>query len=287
MTLNFKDLETRGYLVIKDFLNETEIAQCLAGYQRAKENNLTNGFENKNYCVFQRLENHGLTVKLSSLLSEIRSHTDIKADYVRQTSEYFDNAVATFGWHQDHEPYYQYQDNYNVISMWIPLIKARPQVSGIKMIPFDRLMEHCPDITVTRFLRKGAKRILTDKKQNTTTVIDDSVGDRFQLSFDIETIEDIPEISVGDLLINRCDVLHCTQDTIDHRVSFSIRCIQLAGELRRDKFYDVCDVQKRFMKNNPNTYNPALAFFKDPARQTMTIAQMMNMKSTDLRLKTK
>jgi hypothetical protein len=171
--------------------------------------------------------------------------------------------------------------------MWIPLIKPRPQVSGIKMIPFDRLIEQCPDITVTRFLGKGAKRILTNKKQNITTVIDDSVGDRFQLPFDIETIEDIPEISVGDLLINRCDVPHCTQDTIDHRVSFSIRCIQLAGELHRDKFYDVCDVQKRFMKNNPNTYKTALDFFKDPVRQTTTIARLMKIRSTDLRLKTK
>lgn len=284
---DFQDLQTRGYLVIKDFLSEQELKECLAGYYRAKQNDLTNGFANKNYQVFQRLENHGLTVKLSSLLSEIRNHTDIKADYVRQTSEYFDNTVATFGWHQDHEPYYQYQDNYNVISMWMPLIKARPQVSGIKMIPFDRLMKQCPEITLTRFLGKGAKRILTNKKQNTTTVIDDSVGDRFQLSFDIETIEDIPEISVGDLLINRCDVLHCTQDTTDHRVSFSIRCIQLDGELNRDKFYDVCDVQKRFMKNNPNTYKTALDFFKDPARQTTTISRLMKIKSTDLRLKTK
>jgi hypothetical protein len=285
--INFRDLETRGYLVIKDFLSENELKECLDGYYRAKNHDLTKGFTYKNYRVFQRLEDHGLTAKLSNLLAEIRNHTDIKADYVRPSSEYFDNTVAKFGWHQDHEPYYQYQDNYNVISMWIPLIKASPQVSGIKMIPFDRLMEQCPEITTTRFLRKGAKSLLPNKNMNITTVVDDSVGDRFQLPFDIESIEDIPALSVGDLLINRCDVLHCTQDTIDHRVSLSIRCIQLAGELRRDKFYDVCAAQQRYMNNNPNTYNSILSYFKDPTRQTMTIARMMRMRSAFLRLKTK
>jgi hypothetical protein len=284
---NFRDLETRGYLVIKNFLTEQELKECLDGYYRAKNHNLAQGFSNKNYSVFQRLENHGLTVKLSSLLSEIRNHTDIKADYVRPTSEYFDNTVARFGWHQDHEPYYHYQNNYNVISMWIPLIKSRPQVSGIKMIPFDRLMEQCPEITIERFLGKGAKKLRSNKKMNTTTVIDDSVGDRFILPFDIESIEDIPAMGVGDLLINRCDVLHCTQDMIDHRVSFSVRCIQLDGELRRDKFYDVCDAQKKIMNNNPNAYKTALDFFKDPVRQTTTIVHLMKIKSAQQRLKTK
>lgn len=274
--INFKDLEEKGYLVIPNFLTNDEISQCLDSYNNTRDRSISNGIINKNYDVFQDTVPHQLTEKLSNLLSDVRKHTNITTDYVRPRPDYFDNSRVRFGWHQDHEPYYQYQDNYNLLNAWIPLIKPQLQVSGLKFIPCDKLKEKCPNIYEERFLGKGAKKVSPDKVTNTTIIHDDSKGDIFVLPFNIEDIEDIPKVGVGDLILIRCDTLHSSQDNTDHRVSFSVRCLNLSGIVHRDKFFKPCKPQQKYMLNNPRGYQYIIDLFEKTGSETLTVADIVN-----------
>jgi hypothetical protein len=285
MTANFKDLETRGYLVIKNFLSSDELESCLAGYRRTKELSLANGNPNKNYNVIEDQAPHPLAEKLTSLLGEVRSHTDIKTDYVLPTADYFDTDLVTFGWHQDHEPYYHYQDNYNVLNIWIPLIKPCETESGLKLVPYDKFRELCADIVDSRFIGKGAKSFKPISMTNTTLVEDDSLGEVFMLPFNIEDIAEAPKLKPGDLLLNRCDVLHASQPGETARVSFNVRCLNLSGRVYRDKLYNSCQAQQKMMKNNESAYRTAFDFFENTDREYITIAQLVKMDTTRFKRK--
>lgn len=242
-----KDLQTRGFTVIKGWLTPEEQARALGQYRVELERSSREGVVNKNYLVLKDHQPHGLDLKLHDLLAQIRSQTDLTTDIPRPRCDYFDNSMVTFNWHQDHEPYYQYQDTYNLLNCWVPLIIPRGS-SGLGLLPMDVLQAKEPQLW-HHFLGQGAKHFKV--LGNRTMIRDDQEDNTFYFDWSIDDYAVVPNLEPGDLLVMRSDIIHRSMPPVEHRVSLSVRCLNSKGTLTREHFEKQCDQKRRMLQNNP------------------------------------
>lgn len=247
--MNLTDIETRGYVVVTNFITAQDVDRLLLDYQNTLAQATSQGFVNKNYHILFSHTPHLLDDRINTLLSQIRHKTDLQVDFCDSVANYFDNALVNFDWHQDHETYYLWQNSYHALNYWIPLIKPNPQESGVKVIPFDRLGS-----AQSLIQSRGASRFIKVGK-NFTRMHDDDQGQIHTLKFNIDDLAETPTIGVGDLLLMRGDIIHCTQPATTPRVSLSIRCTNTQGWIERDRFFARCEVKENMIKNNPELYH--------------------------------
>ena len=215
-----KDLETKGYVIISNFLDGNLLEQLRSDYISQKEIFLKTYDKSKKHSIIKA--SYRLDKIINPIVLDIIKETDLNLGYPNINGAYFDNQINNFGWHQDHEPYFKYEDSYNAINCWIPIIKSSIDESGIRLIPHDSFNELSYDIFKTSIKGKGAKSF---KVYNSiTSMHDDVLGTNTILPFNINSIAITPKLKEGDLLILRQDLIHCTQDTINKRVAISVRC---------------------------------------------------------------
>jgi hypothetical protein len=217
--INFKDLETAGFLLVPKFIDRDLIEEIKEDYNLQKKIFLASTTRVKKHSIMPASFN--LSNKLAGLISAIREYTNIRIGNP-STRSYFDNQLTQFGWHQDHEPYFKSRDSYNAANFWIPIIKPVADQSGIMLLPNDLLEEKCPAIFADRIVGKGAKTLIPHRSY--TVMIDDDLDQKTILPFNIEDIAVTPSITEGDLLIMRQDLIHKTQDFVTDRVAYSTRC---------------------------------------------------------------
>ncbi len=240
LDFNITDLETRGFLVVKNFLTDSEIQQRLQDYQVAyddKENGI-----NITKNVLLKSGRHGLEPKIIEIVEKINQLTNIKIDLIGPNGRYFDTTLAEIGWHQDHEPYYNWQTGYHLVNFWMPLVKPSAEISGLKVVPMDVLRLKIGDLFEKRILNQGAKRFMSDG--DVTHGWDDEHGDTFDLPVNIDTIAETPLIEAGDVLLIRGDVIHATQDNLNHRITLSVRTVDGNHYVNRQQFQTQCDFKK-------------------------------------------
>jgi hypothetical protein len=255
MTINFKQLETDGYIVIPGFLTPAEIELFKEDYLRPSKNN------NKNYsvsfCSDKTLQI--LAPKFLNLARLIAEKTNINTDSI-VSGGYFSTEKINFSWHQDHEPYYKWQDSYNCLNFWIPIIKPNSGQSGLDVISFKLFEAEDAKIVNDRLLGKGANSFIP--QGSSTLVIDQNSGNNFKLNTNIDDIKVSPVMGVGDLLLMRQDVIHRTQDTNDVRVSLSVRTVNSKNEIFRSKFQVQCDKKIEMINNNKHGFKDIIEIFK-------------------------
>lgn len=270
---NYQDLETKGFLVIKNFFSNELVSTLIDDYKSQKELFLKFGGNNKNYGVIN--SRHFLSNNLAPLLQEISRESNITVNITRPFSAYFDNNITNFGWHQDHEPYYIFQDMYNAINCWIPIIKADKSKGGLGILPNDVLESRCPDLFKNQLLGRGAKsfKILED---HTTLMNNDDIGGSTILPFNIDELAVYPDMSPGDLLVLRQDVIHKTQDTSSERVSVSVRCLNSNTILTKKHFLSGPDKKKEMINKNQSAYSKLIKKFVDEDIETISIYNFLN-----------
>ncbi len=249
--MNLTDITTKGYIVLRNFLDEGDVDRLIGGYKQS----IDNRGSNKNYGVVSSKIDHSLEDKIHPLLSSIREVSDLTVDMCYKGGMYFRSESIDFKWHQDHETYYLTQQATNAINLWIPLIKPDRNNTGLSIVPFDKL-----GTSLKHFLGFGARNInIIDS--STITVEDCENGDNFELSCDIESLAVSPEIGPRDVLVMRGDTLHRTQDTMNDRLAMSIRCFDSRGVISRDKFYSGCQHKHTMISNNPRLYQSLIDKF--------------------------
>jgi hypothetical protein len=256
MTNNFKQLETAGYIVIPDFLTQEELNLFKEDYLSSAD------VDNKNYLV-SRCSDKVLKIlipKFENLARIVAENTNINTDRVVGTGAYFSTDKINFPWHQDHEPYYKWQDSYNALNFWIPIIKSNNNQSGLDVINFESFKHTDTKIVKEKLIGKGAKSFIPRK--SSTLVNDDDAGNNFLLNTNLDDIKFSPTVSIGDLLLMRQDVIHKTQDTDDFRVSVSIRTINSNNEIFKNKFYDQCDKKMEMINNNKPGFKDVIEIFE-------------------------
>lgn len=268
--IDYKKLETDGYLVIPNFLNSSEVDGILAQFKTYRAAFDTSGPVNKNYNVIYSDITESLKNKAQSLLESICNETNITVSGFGKKAEHLDSSITNFGWHQDHEVYYTYQDAYNCVHFWIPIVKPDTSRTGIDVIPHSKFEEKSPDIYKKYIKSKGAKRFLL--RPPNIEMHDDEGGDIVMLDFDFDEVKDTPNVGPGDLVLLRGDTIHRSQlrsNSSPWRLSIAFWAFNLDAVVSKEQFYSGCDMKKSMIANNPTVFNKIAEKYKTATSLTM------------------
>jgi len=274
--INLKDLETKGYCVLKNFLTQSEIQFVLNDF-----NSATVG-SNKNY----QIKRPSLTCvqhvysKVSALAKEIASSTDLNINMITNEYAFVDNQAINFKWHQEHEPFFTFQQLSNYAIFYMPIVKLQPNISGIDIIPFDELNKSVPEY-VDLLKSNGARGFVASG--NNTIVSEDSLDASFEIPINFENIKVTPDIMPGDLVILRGNVIHRTQDTSTARVAFTVKFTDGEHLINKSTLLSGGPTKQRMINNNKSLYNRILLSMTD--KDYVTAREVFG--DTDFELQTK
>lgn len=266
--MSLSNLRTAGYTVIPGFLTSAELGML------RKEFVVIKPAQNKNYALkHSDIAKTLLGEKVMALSKEVEKLTQLKIDILMQTVLYTDTGHLNFGWHQDHESQYVFQQSLNHLNFYIPIIKPDPTKSGLSVVPMDLLEQHIGS-TVNNFIGSAAKKFFVHN--GVTFVQDDETGERYDMPVDINSIAVTPELSPGDLFLIRGDVIHKTQDCDTRRVSISMRAIE-DSTINKTKLFSGCNEKMQYIKNNHRYY--------DTIKQIFEAKNTENILASDIKIK--
>lgn len=104
----------------------------------------------------------------------------------------FDSEQVAFGFHQDHESYYELQNHYDYLNLFIPIQKRKRDKGNLVVIPWDGLKERCPEESA-KFIGAGGASFASVWQK---TFVTDDHGIVSVLRFDIGNIGWTPELDV-------------------------------------------------------------------------------------------
>lgn len=239
--VDWKDLEVKGYVVVRSFLAEDEVRVLLDDFEK--------GTPASKYPFGFKLVGRAALAKawpkIERVLEEARAGTSLQVDVLNflTLSHYIDTAGTerTSFLHQDFDLDYKLTlDHENYLNFWIPLAKPELGRSNLCVIPFDALEARSP--TAFARLRGSGGHRLTSASGRTSVygsngevLYGETAEPEFVLDFDIEEIAATPLLGVGDLLLMRGDLLHRTQDSATARTAASIRATWSGKTIRRER----------------------------------------------------
>jgi hypothetical protein len=263
------ELETKGFTVIKNFLSNHEIEFLINDYS-----NQTNNNNNYNAPLSSPAAGSHIAPKINNILQLINQQTTLRPDFLIPTGVFLNTQFIDFNWHQDHESFYLWQHHYDSINFYMPLIKPDRNQTGLSVLPMDALVNVIPN-SIDYIVGKGAKtfKILN----NMTKIIDDVTGTETFWNFNINDLAVHPELSTGDLLMLRGDVIHKTQDLNTKRLAISLRCFNSQSVISKEQLIHLeSDKKKKFIKNNPLPYKLQLSLFDELNTDTVTAEQLFS-----------
>jgi ectoine hydroxylase-related dioxygenase (phytanoyl-CoA dioxygenase family) len=200
--------------------------------------------------------------KVQTLVDLIAETTDISANYIPSMYPTFmDTNLVQFNWHQDTDTAFKYQDLYNSINVWIPIVKTNADQCGLHLLPFDVLKQLNSSLW-ERMVGTGASCVVPNG-QNTHVWFQED-NQQMPLGFDITDYAVTPSVLPGDAIILRGDVCHASQVGESRRVALSFRCFNPRGVIYRDRFFAGSEVKKKFIAGNP-IYNKVIRAFESAA----------------------
>ncbi|MFG0287569.1 MAG: phytanoyl-CoA dioxygenase family protein [Rhodopirellula sp. JB044] len=237
-SVSYSDMDSRGFLLIRDFLDQSEVEMLKQDFESAAlEVNSNYSVRRLSASAMDRLE-----PKFRHVNEQVASQSSVKVDCLND-GVYFSTVsekatlssprkgAQAFPWHQDHENYWMWFDVKNYLNFYMPVVKPVVEKSNLTVVPLDRLHERAPEIH-DKLLGRGATRVLPSG--NKWVVKDDNRGGKVgTLDFDPAEIEETPELRPGDLLLLRGDLIHRTQDSSTRRVAASIRYINSETQVPR------------------------------------------------------
>ena len=271
---DFNDLTTKGYVVIKSFLDENEVDLLTQDYGAGGKPTL-----DRHYAPSAKISVKCQLViykKILKAITQIKEQKILDIDFIMPGAEFISTKNVGYKWHQDYETYYVLQQNYNSLNFYIPIIKPNPALSGLSIIPFDVLENLMPD-QVDLIRNQGATRYIPDDQHQTTKVINEDVGIEppyLTLSHNIDYFATSPILNPGDLLLLRGDIIHRTQDNLTNRTSVSFRAHCGSSIINKDRLFAGCKQKKLIIEKNKFYYNWIRSRFDQLGRDEITAAEL-------------
>ena len=266
------ELQTAGFAVVRSFLTEEETQGLVDDFEQSPRE------PNTNYNI--RAISPGAKSRIREKLMNAAQAAqrdagvtvNFQADGTTGGLYFATEGGQGFYWHQDHETYYAYQNNYDYLNFYIPIIKPDPTRSNLSLIPFDRLQHRSPKM-FERLRGRGATRLIP--RWGKTIVYDDNRGGLCGiLSYDVNELAVTPHLGKGDLLLLRGDVIHQTQDSDTQRVAASFRMMDAHGIVRRRTLVQGGMVKSVLMVRNRRDYTQMIQAFN--GREEMTLQEFAN-----------
>jgi len=264
------DLPSKGYVVVRQFLGESERLVLLRDYENPQA-----FVANGNYDVVPASPAIAMRFsgKLQRMCEIIAAQTGIQADLTTDVVYFATTNGIRFPWHQDHEDYFSFYDHVNYLNFYIPIAKPSASRSNVCVIPFDRLFQSIP-MQVDAVLGKGARTF--SPLENTTEVRDDETDERTTWPINIEDLCETPQLEAGDLLILRGDMIHRTQDADTKRVAVSFRRQSSASVVNRRRLMSGGVTKRQFMKQNSLRFSQILRYFAEADTEELTVGHLMS-----------
>lgn len=257
LSRDYKDLESKGYVVIPSFLSSEEL-EVLRNDISAQDDQGTPQNQNYRLGAISQSTLDKFAQKFNELSNSVRAQTNIQADLLVGGAYFSTEGNQSFGWHQDHESYYLTENHYHYLNLYMPIIKPDVRKSNLCIVPFDRLKVKSPEI-YKRILNKGATRYQVEKHK--TTIYNDNQGGKLgTLDYSIEDIAETPYLNAGDLLLIRGDVIHRTQDAETLRTALSIRITSSEDKIVKAKLVRGGLSKFTMMLNNIANYQVIFAY---------------------------
>jgi hypothetical protein len=251
LTIDYKDLESKGYVVIPAFLSSEEL-EILRNDISDQDAQGTPKNQNYRLGAISQATLDRFAPKFNEVSTGVRSQTSIQADLLVGGAYFSTEGNQSFGWHQDHESYYLTQNHYHYLNLYMPIIKPDLSKSNLCIIPFDRLKVKSPAL-YQKIVKNGAARYQVEK--NKTTICNDNEGGKLGiLDYSIEDIVETPYLNAGDLLLIRGDVIHRTQDAETLRTALSIRITSSQDKIVKDRLVRGGLKKFHMMLNNIASY---------------------------------
>jgi hypothetical protein len=276
---NWTDLTTVGYVHVRNFLSSNELRFVQREYLRHRGEHLhqrdwSEKDASYNVTPISPIVNWHLEGKLRGVGQEVRAATGITAD-LNTSGVYFDTGAGIdLDWHQDHESYFTYQQNYNYLNYYIAVLKPDATRTNLCVVPWTRMKSALPAEQYAKLPGGGARRFIP--RQSATVVYDDEIGEELLLPVDIEELKDTPELEEGDLLLLRGDVIHRTQDTETDRVAMSYRWTCASATVSRLRLQSGSEEKRRMIQNNPEAYGPIFECFQQSQRDEVTARELLD-----------
>lgn len=264
--MDYSNLVTKGYLIIRSFLSEREIAVFKTDYEIQK--NLKFSQNENNYDIIPTTAHNYILNKLDEMMGLVRYKTGVVTHILISPSYYYNNIEsARLYYHQDHESFYLLQQNYHYLNFWIPVSKPSPAHSGLIVVPMDKLAELIPDY-MHKIINNGATSYYPEG--DITRVVNDNDDSEYVLPVNITTIQEIPELHEGDLLLMRGDLIHSTEDNLTNRTAISIRYTNGSLPISRELFFSGGQKKQEILNGTPHLIELVNSRFDDRNVEVMT-----------------
>ena len=252
--VNWKDLETKGFIHVRKFLSQHDLDSCRADYvdQPVDEANRNNAVSDASERATARLER-----PVNELMAQVTANTNIRVD-CNLGAYYFATTRGVFPWHQDYESYFLSQNHYDYLNLFIPVMKPRPDKSNLCVVPFDALKRESPR-TFERVVGRGAAMAydLPDRQ----VLFQADSGAAHVTRVPLDRLAFTPQLEAGDLLVMRGDIFHRTEDGDTDRVALSMRLGYSKTVVRRAKLADGGLAKMKTMAGNFKYYEPLFRAF--------------------------
>ncbi|AQA24309.1 hypothetical protein BTZ20_3946 [Rhodococcus sp. MTM3W5.2] len=176
---------------------------------------------------------------------------------------------ANFPFHQEHGSFYDLGEHLRYTNLYIVLDKAETAESNVTVIPFSELARIEPDLHELA-VGAGAARYTAGMR------FDDNTGSYVSFRADLESIAQTPQLSAGDLLVLRGDIIHRTQNQKCRRTAISIRTVAPDVECHRNVFDICCGTKLAFMLGDSKYFGTRDFIFEDSGLETMTAEQLQH-----------
>lgn len=249
--VNLNEIETRGFVVIRNFLDQDEINFILRDYTAAQaRNGHSVNFQINNACspTFALLRD-----KMTEVAKAVSNVTSTCADF-EQGGEYFAiRKGVTFPWRQNHKSIYRNQNHIDYLNFYMIIIKEKREEANISVIPFDKLKARSPEY-YQKVVGRGAIRYVV--RNNKTTLYADEDGSTIgKLPYDINILSETPQLRAGDLLLMRGDLIHSTPPTDFRHVALAIRMANLQNRINLKRMVNGSRAKLAMMINHRRTFS--------------------------------
>jgi hypothetical protein len=265
---DWSDIATKGFVVVREFLDSKERACMLEGYARAER--IAIDYDRRVRQVLERSVDLDVVApirgKIDQALRDIASTTDVHCDLVMRVY-YFAAKVSTYTWHQDMD--FWAQDRPRLLNFYIPLQKPAPEKTNLRLVPNDALAR-----VASGLVGSGGRTFRPIAEEGSTEVIDVAAGQRYTIPADIEALGVTPQLAEGDLLVVRGDVVHRTEDADTTRIALSVRVANRASSIERDGLLVGPPSKRRVMEGLAHEYGPILRCFSMLGTDRITIGRL-------------
>jgi hypothetical protein len=272
MAPSFGDLDTKGFVVVRSFLDPEQLARLRTDYATGPKQSPSYYFGKLKPLGADALAH--LTAPMRTVLRDITAQTRVHVDTLVK-GFYFATDVITFPWHQDAD--FWVQDRANFLNLYLPIEKPDRAKSNLCVVPYDAWQRVSPD-TQARLRNSLANRF--ERHDGKTINLDHDRGRRYVIDADIEQLAVTPELDAGDLLIVRADVVHRTQDADTRRIAASIRVAWSQSVVRRDDLVRFRLQKLKVMTRGHVEYGRILQCFRAKGRDEITMAELLGYTET-------